>query len=660
LLRRIWDVPGRIRRAAEERITDLLFGPEGGHEFGFGVEAVRDRSEAVIALVRDEPDDGSVFGLARLAERELALLTSEQRPVAPRPKAWAELRQLVLSLIDAGAFPEGLDAPVLGSAREVIVEPARVVPDSEAPRFSVPDDVVAEHPTLRRYKGMVLAPCDPLQTAWLDRDLDALRAQLDGEVRELAAFVERKRAEAAQLRFHGAASPDAGQPDPAVEEQAASIEREADTAEQQLGRAQARRDRIVEVLDELRAWAEPRLGTLLWRVGETIGGHLDRATIDHREAIEQLAGPVELDIATVERARRRVLGSVGDWFALVVVGSVLAQVRWDLWFAPVVAAVVFVAAVVLSFVRYSRLRSAVEWRFAEGLARQRNALNRLLHVAGEVARLAMIYRLYVDWAEILGYQAHHPWVPPPDDAAPPAPPTPSVEPPASVVIGAGAIDGELLGGLVARVARRVQHEGWLAEEHQQQRRFSMERLAWRLGASADDLDPDRDGLAGEARSFLLAHLREHAPQQHRYEVKIGEIGRFCAHLRPDEVLREVSVPGREPERVPVSEFLAAIGPDPDDKVPGFLVDLLASEARLRGLHDRVDVWFWAPEGVGEGSAVVHRPAITTRSGQYVLQAVRIDLSPPMEPESLWLFSTAGHGSASDRPVPVSDGAASDW
>lgn len=660
LLRRIRDVPARIRQATEARITNVLFGPEGGHEFGFGVAAVRDRSEAVIALVREETDDGSILGQARLAERALALLTSQQRPAAPRPQAWVELRQLVLSLIDAGTFPEGVEAPVLGSTRQVIVEPARVVPDSEAPRFAMPDDVVAEHPSLRHHRGSVLAPCDPLQTAWLDRDLESVRAQLDAEVEALAAFVDQKRAEAAQLRQQLAAPAAGGRPDPSLEAQVARIEQEADTAEQQRQRARARLERIGEVLGDLRAWAAPRLDTLLWRVGETVGRHLDRATTDQREAFELLAERVELDTETVERARRRVLRSLIVWFVVAVMGSVLAQVRWELWFAPVVAAVGFVVVMVLSFVRYSRLRSVVERRFAEGLARQRNALNRLVHVAGEVARLAMIYRLYVEWAEILGYQAHHPWARPPDDAAPPAPPEPSVEPPPSLVIGAGAVEGDLLGELVGRVARRIQHEGWLAEEYRQHRGFSMERLARRLGAVADDLDPDRDGLATGARSFLLADLREHAPQRHAYQVKLDEIAELCAHLRPDEVLREVSVPGHEPGRVPVSEFLAAIGPEPDGEVPGFLVDLLASDALVQGLHDRVEVRFWAPEGIGVGPTVVHRPATTTRSGEYLLQAVRIDLSPPIDPGSLRIFSAAEEGSTPDHRDPVADSAGGHW
>jgi hypothetical protein len=676
LLRRIRDVPARLRRSAEERISRRLFGPDGGHEFGFGVDGVRDGAVKVIELVEEEAADDSLFGQARLAERALALLSREQRPAATTPQAWLELRRLCLGLVDAGPLPEAMEEPIEGAARQVIVEPARLVPNSEAPRFVLPADVAADHPRLRPYRDLVLPPCDPLLTARLDRDLDEVRAELAEERDEQAALARQKTAEAATLRQQ-LVTPGAHVPSPElVEAEIRRAEAEADAASERQRRLQARVERLEEVIEELRAWAAPRLETLLWRVGETIGRHLDRATIDQREALEALRELPELDTEVIERGRKRVVRTLVFWFLAAVVGSVLAIVFADLVWAPLVALVVFLVVTVRAFLRYSRLRSSVEWRFAEATARQRNALNALVHVAREVSRLAMVYRLFVEWAEILGYQAHRPWVPDEASSTRPDPaPIPPESLPSSLVVGVGEVADETRAVLVGQVSRRIHHEGWLAEQYRVHREHSTGRLAARLGVAADDLDPDHDGLTSGtgARTFLRDDLRDHLPQKASFARALGEIREFCQSLEPEALFEEITLP--DGSREPVEEFLGRLVPEPGKPVPGFPVDLLRSEARVGGAYDDVTVRLWVPAGIGEGGggpgadevaggaagalpgadadatagriSIVQRPAATTRSGHYLLQAVRLDLSPPIEPGAFALFP---RDPATARPV----------
>ena len=71
LLQRIKDIPGRLVARAEHKISNQFFGPDGAHQFGFGVADVDKRAALVVELreqLAHQPDS-SLGAQARVAER---------------------------------------------------------------------------------------------------------------------------------------------------------------------------------------------------------------------------------------------------------------------------------------------------------------------------------------------------------------------------------------------------------------------------------------------------------------------------------------------------------------------------------------------------------------------------------------------------------------
>lgn len=631
-LRRIGDIPARLKAAAEDRISKKLFGEDGAQEFGFGVEDVQDKAAQLVELRDESGEAGLILGQARVAERALALLGSTQRPEASRAQAWADLRQLCLGMVDAGSLPAEMPVPMVGSTRQVIVEPAKLVPNSEEPRFAVPGDIIVGDERLAVYRGLELPPCDPLLTARLDRDLDQVRNDFAVRADEEASAAIAQEQALESLRGQAAAAGEgAAGWAPAI----SSAESELTLARDRQAKLQIWVDRLTEVEQQLTDWAQPRLGTLMWRVGETVGRHLDNASIDQAQALADIGEPVELDITAIDRARRSLARSLIFWLLACVVGSVLAVVLAAIAWAPFVGLTLLLVLGFGSFARYSRIKSECEWKFAQATARQINALNRLAHAAREVSRLATLYRLYVEWSEILGYQAHAPWTP--DEEATSRPPVPTIETgahPPALLVGSSEVADENVSLLGGQAARDIQREGWLTESYQGNRDFSMERLARQEGRDVGDLDPDRDAQSDPtgARPYLLDDLRAHRPQRAAFREAFDGIAQFCSTLSPDSLFTEVTLDGGEQEAI--AAFLEELVPSDDASVPGFLIGLLNAEARISQLYDQVHPYIWAPPGIGDPLKVVHQPVPTTRSGQYLLQAVRVDIGPKLDADQL--------------------------
>lgn len=656
-LRRITDIPARITAAAEDRITRKMFGPDGAQVFGFGTPSFQDRSAQLVELREEDGDTGLILGQAKTAERALQVLGRAARPEAARAQAWLELRQVCLGMVDGGALPVEVPKPVAGNVRQVITEPEKVVPDSEAPRFEVPGDVIAADDLLKPYRGLVLPPCDPLLTARLDRDLDLVRTKYDERAQQEATQAQAKEGEAAAAREQAAQATASGQ-DPAVfTSVAARADGEAQEARGREGRARQWAERLHEVEDDLVAWAQPRLPTLMWRVGETIGSQLDDATNDQEAALAAIHDAPGLDVDGIERARKRLARSLVLWFLLAAVGGGLLFGLAGVTLAPVLAVVVFLVMAFGSFARYSRTKSMCEAQFAAAVADQINAMNRLAHAAREVSRLAVLYKLYVEWSEILGYQAHAPWTP--DEESMSTTPIYEVDrkalPPA-LVVGSSEAAEDAVATVGASAARSVQQQGWLTSSYQGNRNFAMERLAQREGRAADDLDPDRDADTSPtgARPYFLDELRAHRPQKAAFREAYKDIAEYCSTLSPDLLFKQVEVEAGVAEDI--TDFLAGLVPQSGAQLPGFPVELLSSDAQVRMVYEHPEPLVWAPMGIGDGTTVRHRPVPTTRSGQYLLQTVRIDIGRPLDPKDLAMFrwTTVNQRSTTDS------GSEMDW
>lgn len=653
LLRRVSDIPGRIVASAEARITARMFGAEGAHEFGFDVRDARDQRAKLVELDPADEPDASVLGQAELADKALAALGRTDRVEVARAQAWNELRQLCLGLVDGGVLPSGIQLDGPTAVQEVITIPSAVVPSSDLPRFRVPDELVGPQKLSQRYWGMELRPCDPLQAALLDRDLELAREGFLARAREESELAARKEQEVAGRQAELAA---------AADEQSRSslrflIEKAEAEAKQRRSSAQNSDDwaeRIAIRQRELNAWAEPRLQTLMWRVGEHIGANLDTATIDLRSALAGVSRPVVLDVDEIERARRSVLRTL--LLAVFLVGG--ASIAFGVGIGPLVPALavgllVLLVVTATAFTRYTRRKSAAEWRYLTATAQLLNDLSKTSHAAAEVSRLSTLYQLYVEWAEILGYHAHAPWTVDGETAnRPPAEEVDVSTLPDSLLVGSSDVDAEGLEQLSVRAAREVQAEGWLGDMFRNATEFSMSRLAQQEGRAVADLDPDRDapGAPNGAREFLLRDLRARAPQRSAYHETYQQIGSICAEEAPDKLFKDVQVKGGRAE---VASFFEELIPDDPRDIPGMLVDLFSWDAQQKRAHLKLEPLVWAPNGVGPREGIRHRPAAVTRSGHYVLEVVRIDVARPVSPEELTIFAPAVTGGGS-RPTPPSE------
>jgi hypothetical protein len=639
---RLGAIPAQIKVAAEAKATNKLFGEGGAHSFQWNADVANGLVGLVHFVPENETDDGTIFGQARLAERALTLLGREGRPGAVRAQACIDLRQLCLGMVDAGSLPEGLDPPMAGAARQVITEPGRLVPDSRAPRFAVQDDTCRADKLLEPYRGMVLPSCDPLLTARLERDLTRVADEYTAGARAETEWAAQKDTEAAAYRKEAsaaiAANADADVSD--LETLATAAERESAEAKVRAAQNQEWADHLTTVIRELTDWATPRLNTLMWRVGETVGGHLERATIDQRQALERVTSEVGLDVEAIDRARRRVLRVTLISFLILATASTVAVMRFDLRWAPAAGAVLFLLIFANAFTRYTRVRSECEWTFAQSLANRENALNLLAHAAQEVSRLSMIYRYYLEWAEIIGFQAHQPWVldERTRDRAP-VTPIDHETMPAALVVGSGRVDGDTLAALSAQVAKDLQPEGWLQNSFNEGRDFSMNRLAKQEGASVINFDPDGAGSTDPttARQFLLDDLRASRPQVAAFRGALDHISSFCSEMAPDQIFQRVSLD--ETHDRDITEFLSELLPQPGAQIPGFPVYLVGAVAQVKGAYEVSEAFVWAPPGIGAGSGSVrHLPVPTTKSGQYVLQTVRIDVTHEVSVSDLTMFA----------------------
>jgi hypothetical protein len=622
LVRRVRDLPARWVASAEKRMTTQLFGADGAYEFEFGLEEVGERTALVVDL-REQLARGprlttSLEGRRRTAERTLAVLGAREVPPVACPQAWSELRQLCLSTIDGGPLPDWFEPPMAGAAREVVTEPARLVPDPEGGPWVLADEVCDAADALEERRGTSVAPCDPLRA-------HELRGALASAVPPVSPVPE------------GAV----------IEIETEAVETEAEIgAEAEIETEAVETDPVGAAVADLDRWIEPREGSMLWRLGEAIESQLGRASRDHEAAMAAMADGFDLDDAGVERTRKRLLiialVALAATAALVALGSRSLGLVVGL-----TSAVVLVALVVLSsFLWYSRARSRAERRYAQALADRINTLNLLVHAAREVSRLSTLYRAYVEWAEIIGWTAHHPWEPADDEVDHAAWAGGGGEGPAGLVVGHSTITGERLVALQARAGRAVQRAGWLGARHHDATDVAMARKARLDGIEIDVLDPDADARAtiDGTRHFLLEELRERRPQHVAHAEALLQLDALCAGLPPDELFELVACDGEPPEGV--RSYLTSVITDPEDAKP-FVAELLVSDAAVRGVAEGLERFTWAPFG-GAGEGV--RPAGRTGRGAYLAQSVRIDMTRALVPEDLWLFSgQAGSDGGVVRP-----------
>lgn len=309
---------------------------------------------------------------------------------APRPETWQELRATCFALADGGPLPEGLPVPQHAGQRELL------------PRWAIaPDPLDRPEPSAGLSGGLR----DPLAYRDRIREVrDQHRAALERE--SLAAkAVAVDEAEAAAARGaveqrEGAGAPPGPPPLPDNRTQ-----------------SQSASDLIEEELAELEACLSRRQRSITWSLAEEVADRL--ASL--RGAGKAATGTQTLDVdgpaETLRKAERRVrfwwrfsfVWALVSAAVIVVLQGALSLIALPLAATIAVVLVIPIGATVTVHHRYYRAQRrflrAVDLQLAQRLAASEQAL----HARRELARTEILYRALIDWSEIIGYLAHHPW-----------------------------------------------------------------------------------------------------------------------------------------------------------------------------------------------------------------------------------------------------------
>ncbi len=490
LLELIQLIKARIRRLPVD-LADATVGK--AHDYLAGViDRYRGPEAAKTMRWRERPE-----GERRLDDLVAELNRPLYTPDGATAAVWHDLRQLALGLIDGAPLPERIEPEghVRGDKRLLVTNPEAVVPDPEV------------QPPLPDFERA----CDPLN---LDPRF-ALREQEGGEDGDSASEAE-----------------------------------------------QERRQKLEE-------WAAKLRPTLLWSVGAEIAAALEAAKAAAAE-LERLGAPAVAEAAaeevegepaeaaeeqeqepSAEDGRRRRWRALRNRFLVYGLLAVLASATaWSkLAFLSAAGAQLAIGAVwavamgtlALRFVRTEReiVRKEIQAQF-EVVNR---ATRRAFH-AGDLPRLERRYAEYLDWAEIIGWMAHHPWVGEPIGRVEVKAPVRQGTLPSAFRVAAGVVPPENVEALCNQARSKVFDSGWLTEQYrvsleQNNRRVSLTRSYSGAGGSLDP-DADVDEEPDSPRRLLRDAIRRGEGRHLRDNEMTGEVLRYIDGLSLDLAAKGVA------------------------------------------------------------------------------------------------------------------------
>jgi S1-C subfamily serine protease len=514
-------IEARIRRLPSE-LADATLGKAHDH---LATMIDRYRGEGMPATLRWRERPSEERSLTDLTD---ALAHPLPTPDGPTGAVWRDLRQTSLGLIDGSSLPEALDEqPFIQRGKRILVtKPDAIVPD---PELAVPRQAAER-------------PCDPL---------------------------------ALDPRF-------------TTEERGEEGEDEA----------------AAELRHELNEWlAKPRQ-TLVWQFGVEIATALEVA----REAAAELEAEAAVQVAqeaeqekeaagegvktdagsgeeqagsTPKRRWRGFRNTLLGYGVLAVIASVLAWSRLDLLpaaGAQVVVLVAWTAAVLRSILGFVHLERRI---MREEISAQLDVVNRATLRAlraGDLPRLERRYGEYLDWAEIIGWMAHHPWVGEPIGRVELEAPVERTTLPAAFRLAPARVPPEFLERLSRQARANVFDTGWLLDQYrgsleENGRRMSMSRSYSGQGGS---LDPDADVLddPDSPRRVLRDAVRLGEGRHLKDNEMTEAVLRFIEQLPLDATsagvvgsLRLAPEPGAEAQALPPCPAWFAPPPHFDELVP---------------------------------------------------------------------------------------------
>jgi hypothetical protein len=491
-------IQARIRRLPSD-LADATLGKAHDHLAGM-IDRYRGTEAPKTLRWRERPaQERSLVDLAAELDRPLS------SPDGATAAVWRDLRQLALGLIDGAPLPEGMNSEtyVRAGKRMLVTNPEAVVPDPEV-----------EPPA----QGVDRA-CDPL-------NLDP--------------------------RF-------------AVAEKAPE---ETDEAPEE----QERREKLEEWVAKLRP-------TLLWSVGTAIATALEtaRAAADELErtaaaaeapneeaegdGTEEGGGPT--DSAADQRAGEKEAeeedkpSQGGRWRALrnrfliyaaaAVLVSAVAWSRLDLLAAAgaqLAIAVAWTAAMLAGALRFVRNERAIVREEILAQLEVVNSATRRAIYAGDLPRLERRYGEYLDWAEMIGWMAHHPWVGEPIGRVEVKAAVRQSTLPSAFRVGVGVVPPDIIERLCAQARSNVFDPGWLTVQYRDSLEENSRRLslARSYGGGDGSWDPDADVLEDpdSPRRQLRDAIRRGDGRHLKDNEMTEEVLRFIDQLPLDGTAARVS------------------------------------------------------------------------------------------------------------------------
>lgn len=346
--------------------------------------------------------------------------------------------------------------------------------------------------------------------------------------------------------------------------------------------------------DELLAWTAKHRTSFATRVGEAIGGAIQRTNDEIRDLLERFkaaSGGDETDRAALDTQARlaRFIRVVSVVFLALIVVDVVLFARHSIepkWFWIALAVLVVIWFLIGSITFYRSQRELFRLLNARKEAAEQVEIDRrnLRQAVRDLRRLTDAYGQFLAWSRAIGTLLDAPLGTPTDTLHDDTRLSPAL--PLGVSLGSALVDDNTLADAVVMLRRQVFRVGWLDEP--------WESLTWSaaqtIGADAYELrDNPRAlfGLSAESGSLLSRWVEliggvavESEVADRVWRATRDALGGAQAHL-VSPLLKSIVPLGRpDALALPLGDFLAKVdAPDSVDIGATFDVGELTSEAQ---------------------------------------------------------------------------------
>jgi hypothetical protein len=661
--RRAWrivlNLPVQWVKQEQERVNDALLKFFTEHTFGNDSDIVltlRGHS-----LVRESDGAaGETTGTDKL--RKISKLDMPGANVAvPEPALWSAFAGIGCGLADGSDFPEGVAAPMHGTARTVVP-----VPDLIAP--PVGEGTEFRHQLL---DGVVIESVDAFAANELERCVVSA-IKIKGMAKAARPGSADDDQEAAESTGDVDKAADGKAQDGAVDGSVGSASDDVHAAESDVHLFKLAdlegldREQLQTILDSFTSWKADswRSASFAWRIGAAMGDGVVAASEELAAALTRIhQGPPadeksqeEIEIAKKFRRFLRI-GIVATLLALGLIFGLLSGGVVTLLGAAIVTVFCLLGSfsvLLRKFVTSTTAQVRAEFRRRERIGEYWFAFNRAYSAAAGIARFCTLYWQYLDWASTISVLVREPWGKSPEAAHLNS--LVDMPRPLSLSVGAADVSPDQFQRSVASGRQSVITRGWLRSAFQRHVESSQSRYA--------DLMRVVDGAATDARRDISARdsiAGSHAATEEviygpRSQVCHDATGRrFSEQARLDEARMIVD----EALSHPLDELFSSVEVPPPagrglsgDTVTGFLSQIVPGAGRVPAsfpgksfqipeLHAPKEIQVVVPAGMqsvaSDAVTSLRESRLPRRYGErFVMGVHRVDFSESCGAEELTL------------------------